>query len=127
MTNTQQLWLFNLPLVVVPSLHLATIPMCACMSFFVYKLDEVSAELQNPYGFDASDIALGTINDRLQRDMSQLTLEYDPDRALHTAPFPLMKYSNNGGENPQAGDWADDKKLVKTIGLGNLEQNTKKE
>jgi len=127
-----QLWVAFLPLVIVPSLHLCTIPMSTVLAFFIYKLDEISAEMQNPYGHDASDIALGTINDRLQNDLSQMLLTYDPKNARprnnnsnapSTMNFPIEPYTNL--ENPLGGDWADNEELVKRVGLGNLEENTK--
>ena len=39
--------------------------------------DEISAELQNPYGYDISDVGMGAINSRLQRELAQSTLLYN--------------------------------------------------
>jgi predicted membrane chloride channel (bestrophin family) len=41
-----KVWVFLLPFVLVPSLHMLTLPMSTTMAFFIYKLDEISAELQ---------------------------------------------------------------------------------
>jgi len=118
-----QVWVGFLPLVLVPTLHLCTVPMSTALAFFVYKLDEISAEMQNPYGHDASDIAITLIGDRLQCDLSQMLVVYDPlvSGATRTTPstpstsFPTKKYSNS---DEKAGDWADDEKLTKRVGLG---------
>ena len=101
--------------------------MSTTLAFFVYKLDEISAELQNPYGHDASDIALGTINDRLQQDLSQMLVVYDQSRRRRRRDmnFPLEPHTNLDepvGE-PGAGDWADNEKLIKRVGLGTLSGN----
>ena len=77
MKTSSVLWAAGVPLVLMPTLQLATIPMGAMLSFFVAKLDEISAELQNPYGYDISDVGMGSINRRLQRELAQSTLLYN--------------------------------------------------
>ena len=148
MKTSSVLWAACVPLVLMPTLQLATVPMCAMLSFFVAKLDEISAELQNPYGYDVSDVGMGAINQRLQAEMAQSILLYNHlDRHAHhpSANHPsaddrgggvlppwgvsgrgnAMDAAIDSGEPgalklglPAVGDWADNEKLWKAAKLG---------
>ena len=118
------LWAAGVPLVLMPTLQLATIPMGAMLSFFVAKLDEISAELQNPYGYDISDVGMGAINRRLQRELAQSTLLYNQyDTPVDAASGNAMDGAIDTGDAiklglPGVGDWKDNEKLWKAARLG---------
>jgi hypothetical protein len=124
MKTSSVLWAAGVPLVLMPTLQLATIPMGAMLSFFVAKLDEISAELQNPYGYDISDVGMGAINRRLQRDLAQSTLLYNQyDTPVDAASGNAMDGAIDTGDAiklglPGVGDWKDNEKLWKAARLG---------
>lgn len=63
------LWLWGLPLTLLPSMLWATPLVASSMAYVIFKLEDVAVEVQNPYGFTQSDIALCLLNDRLQAEM----------------------------------------------------------
>lgn len=133
MKTSSVIWCGAIPFVLMPTLQIATIPMCGMLSFFVSKIDEISAELQNPFGYDISDIGMGAINGRLQREVAQSVLIYN-----HYDASPLPWTVSGAGNAmdaaadskvagavklglPGAGDWKDNEKLWKAAGLGGRE------
>ncbi len=63
---TALLWLSFLPFVLIPSLHLFAIPISSVIGYVVFKLDDVSVELQDPFGWDHSDLTICVLNDHLK-------------------------------------------------------------
>jgi predicted membrane chloride channel (bestrophin family) len=123
MKTSSVLWAAGVPLVLMPTLQLATIPMGAMLSFFVAKLDEISAELQNPYGYDISDVGMGAINRRLQRELRQSTLLYNQYDTPVDGSGNAMDAAIDAGDAiklglPGVGDWKDNEKLWKAARLG---------
>ncbi len=123
MKTSSVLWAAGVPLVLMPTLQLATIPMGAMLSFFVAKLDEISAELQNPYGYDISDVGMGSINRRLQRELAQSMLLYNQYDTPVDGRGNAMDGAIDAGDAiklglPGVGDWADNEKLWKAARLG---------
>jgi len=135
MKTSSVLWTSALPFVLMPTLSFATVPVCGILSFFVCKIDEISAELQNPYGYDISDVGMGAINSRLQAEIAQSVLLYN-----HFSPGDLAApwdVSGKGNAMDEAidskeagavklglkgvGDWKDNEKLWKAAGLGGRE------
>ena len=135
MKISSALWTAGIPFVMLPTLHAAAVPMCALLVFFVTKIDEISAELQNPFGYDISDIGMGTISRRLQGEIAQSMLVYNHQETAMggQASFP---WGVSGVGNAQdatieamqpgtlklglagVGDWKDNEKLCKAAGLG---------
>eukprot|EP00403_Amphidinium_massartii_P022679 CAMPEP_0178406454 /NCGR_PEP_ID=MMETSP0689_2-20121128/18920_1 /TAXON_ID=160604 /ORGANISM="Amphidinium massartii, Strain CS-259" /LENGTH=226 /DNA_ID=CAMNT_0020027495 /DNA_START=433 /DNA_END=1113 /DNA_ORIENTATION=+ len=76
MRLTTQIWLGVLPFALLPPLQFITPLFCGFIGFVVYKLDDVSVELMNPYGFDRSDLPICLINERLREEMRSLLLAY---------------------------------------------------
>ena len=73
---TAALWLgCCLPFALLPQLHWATVPVGSAVGYVVYKLDAVSRELQNPFGFDHSDLPLSALTDRLQHEACDMLLD----------------------------------------------------
>ena len=123
MKTSSVLWAAGVPLVLMPTLQLATIPMGAMLSFFVAKLDEISAELQNPYGYDISDVGMGSINRRLQRELAQSMLLYNQYDTPVDGRGNAMDSAIDAGDAiklglPGVGDWKDNEKLWKAARLG---------
>ena len=123
MKTSSVLWAAGVPLVLMPTLQLATIPMGAMLSFFVAKLDEISAELQNPYGYDISDVGMGSINSRLQREFAQSMLLYNQYDTPVDGHGNAMDSAIDAGDAiklglPGVGDWKDNDKLWKAARLG---------
>jgi hypothetical protein len=123
MKTSSVIWAAGVPLVLMPTLQLATIPMGAMLSFFVAKLDEISAELQNPYGYDISDVGMGSINRRLQREFAQSMLLYNQYDTPVDGRGNAMDAAIDAGDAiklglPGVGDWADNEKLWKAARLG---------
>ena len=125
MKTSSVLWAAGVPLVLMPTLQLATIPMGAMLSFFVAKLDEISAELQNPYGYDISDVGMGSSTSRLQREFAQSMLLYNQyDTPVDAASGNAMDAAIDAGDAmiklglPGVGDWKDNEKLWKAARLG---------
>ena len=110
MKTSSVIWCGAIPFVLMPTLQIATIPMCGMLSFFVSKIDEISAELQNPFGYDISDIGMGAINGRLQREVAQSVLIYN-----HYDASPLP-WTVSGAGN--AMDAAADSKVAGAVKLG---------
>lgn len=71
-----QLWLGMLPLALVPTLLFATPVLSTAIAYVVYKLEDVAVELTNPFGYDASDHHICTLNDQLQVQLRGLLLRY---------------------------------------------------
>jgi predicted membrane chloride channel (bestrophin family) len=66
---TTLLWVHLLPFSVLPSLGAFSIPVCTVVGFIVIKLDDISVELQSPFGADSSDVDLSSATSRLQEAM----------------------------------------------------------
>jgi predicted membrane chloride channel (bestrophin family) len=76
MRFTIQVWLSMLPLALMPWLHWATVPTAGAIGFVVFKLDSIALELQNPFGFDYSDLPLCLMTDEAQMGVEAMLLEY---------------------------------------------------
>jgi len=84
-----QLWLGMLPLVMVPTLQVATPVLSSAIAYVVYKLDDVAVEISVPFGYDKSDLNVCLLNDRLQLELlsSQLTfLDWTPSATAVLGP-----------------------------------------
>jgi len=86
---------------------------CGVLSFCVCKVDEISAELQNPFGFDISDVGMGAMADRLREEVTQSLAVYS------RGALP----AGDRGRVTRAGDWLDDEKLWKEVGVGGRQRS----
>ena len=69
-------WCHLLPLSLLPSLGPVAIPLASIMGFLVVKLDDISIELQCPFGTDLSDIDLQTTTDQFAGVLEFRTEQY---------------------------------------------------
>ena len=76
MRFTTQLWLGILPLALLPTLQLATPIMAPAIGYVLLKMDDVSMELQNPFGMDKSDLDICVLTDRFQSTLEAQLLMY---------------------------------------------------
>mmetsp|Transcript_55837 Transcript_55837/g.103340 ORF Transcript_55837/g.103340 Transcript_55837/m.103340 type:complete len:455 (+) Transcript_55837:41-1405(+) len=76
MRLTTQFWLGVLPLAIMPPLQFVTPFFCGIIGYVVYKLDDVSVELMNPFGYDRSDLPICLINERLRAEIEHLLMVY---------------------------------------------------
>jgi len=67
MRLTAMIWLGILPLSLMPTLQWATPVFSTAIGYVVFKLDDISVELQNPFGFDRSDLSICILNDEFQK------------------------------------------------------------
>ena len=67
MRLTAMIWLGILPLSVLPTLQWSTPLFSVAIGYVVFKLDDISVELQNPFGFDRSDLSICILNDEFQQ------------------------------------------------------------
>ena len=95
-----------------------------CYPSSVAKLDEIAAELQNPYGATSPTWAWDAINRRLQRELAQSTLSVQPVRyARRRGVRQRHGRRHRRGRaiklgRPGVGDWADNEKPWKAARLG---------
>jgi len=73
---TTLLWLGILPLALLPSLQLATPIMAPAVGYVLLKMDDVSIEVQNPFGMDKSDLDICILTDRFQTTLEAQLLTY---------------------------------------------------
>mmetsp|Transcript_22310 Transcript_22310/g.51685 ORF Transcript_22310/g.51685 Transcript_22310/m.51685 type:complete len:406 (-) Transcript_22310:185-1402(-) len=64
-----QLWLALLPVALMPTLLWATPVLGTALGYAVYKLEDVAAEICNPFGVDKSDVSLCLLNDKFQQQL----------------------------------------------------------
>ena len=64
---TAMIWLGILPLSIMPTLQWSTPLFSVAIGYVVFKLDDISVELQNPFGFDRSDLSICILNDEFQQ------------------------------------------------------------
>ena len=69
---TAMLWLGILPISLMPSLTWFTPILSSAIGYVVFKLDDISVELQNPFGFDRSDLSICLLNDDFQAELKML-------------------------------------------------------
>lgn len=81
MRFTTLLWLGILPLALLPSLQVATPGLSTAIAFVVFKLDDVAVELQNPFGYDKSDLHICLLNDELQQELRHMAATFSPPPA----------------------------------------------
>lgn len=72
MRMTTLLWLGLLPLALLPCLLHLTPVLSWAIGFVVFKLDDVAVELQNPFGWDRSDLHICLLNDAYQQDSAAM-------------------------------------------------------
>merc|ERR1712228_693936 len=70
------LWLGMLPLAFLPSMLYTTPVVTTALGYVVFKLDDISIELQSPFGGDKSDIGICLLGDTLQRELHVMMLAY---------------------------------------------------
>lgn len=80
MRFTAMLWLGILPLALLPSLLWSTPLLATSIGYVVFKLDDISVELQNPFGFDRSDLSICLLNDDFQKQIGPLLYGFAGDR-----------------------------------------------
>ncbi|CAK9006265.1 unnamed protein product [Durusdinium trenchii] len=85
-----KLWLSILPVALVPTLHFATPLLGGSIGYVVYKLDDVAAEICNPFGVDESDISLCVMIDRFQLELLAALLAEVKYQPCHTAVMPEL-------------------------------------
>merc|ERR1712012_339224 len=73
---TTLIWLSMLPLAMLPSLLHVTPALSIAIGYVVLKLDDLAIELQAPFGWDRSDIAVCLLNDKLQAELMSLLTAY---------------------------------------------------
>ena len=78
---TAMIWLGFLPWTLVPALGLWAIPVSGVIGFVVFKLENVAAILQNPFGLHNSAIPICLQNDVFRRGVRSMLLHY---RSLET-------------------------------------------
>ena len=79
-------WVTLLPLAILPSLQMATPVLGAALGFVVFKLDDAAVEVQNPFGFDSSDLGICIHNDALQVQTREMLRSYLKTRDGETLP-----------------------------------------
>eukprot|EP00040_Diaphanoeca_grandis_P032786 m.199474 g.199474 ORF g.199474 m.199474 type:complete len:512 (+) comp32737_c0_seq1:255-1790(+) len=74
--GTSLMWLTMLPLALAPWLHVFAIPVASMVAFVIFKIENMAMALQNPFGFDPSDLPICTFNDDLQEQILETLLRY---------------------------------------------------
>jgi len=82
MRATTILWLGILPLCLLPSLTWATPLLASPIGYVVFKLDDISVELQNPFGFDRSDLSICIQNELLQEQFESMLRSFVGDEPI---------------------------------------------
>merc|ERR1711924_451708 len=73
---TMLVWLGVLPIALVPGVMWATPVFATSIAYVVFKLDDLSIEMQNPFRLERSDLNLCILNDELQRELHSALLAY---------------------------------------------------
>ena len=66
---------FTLPVVLVEFLGYATIPATIFIAYFILGLEEVAAEIENPFGEDANDLPLDQFTTTIRSSVFELLCE----------------------------------------------------
>ena len=120
MKTSSVLWAAGVPLVLMPTLQLATIPMGAMLSFFVAKRDCVSCRTRtattSPTWGWVPSTAASSGSWRSRRSCTTSTIR-------PSTPRPQTPCSHGAGAPiklglPGVGDWKDNEKLWKAARLG---------
>eukprot|EP00746_Dinoflagellata_sp_MGD_P017176 gnl/MRDRNA2_/MRDRNA2_139233_c0_seq1.p1 gnl/MRDRNA2_/MRDRNA2_139233_c0~~gnl/MRDRNA2_/MRDRNA2_139233_c0_seq1.p1 ORF type:complete len:417 (-),score=43.73 gnl/MRDRNA2_/MRDRNA2_139233_c0_seq1:282-1532(-) len=93
------LWSVLLPFSLVPTLQWATPVLSTSIAYVVFKLDDVAVELQNPFGYDRSDLAICLLTDKLQHELcAMLTTQLTRDMPTGTVPQEIVdeEYDTRG-------------------------------
>eukprot|EP00929_Paragymnodinium_shiwhaense_P043188 TRINITY_DN22243_c0_g1_i4.p1 TRINITY_DN22243_c0_g1~~TRINITY_DN22243_c0_g1_i4.p1 ORF type:complete len:376 (-),score=66.07 TRINITY_DN22243_c0_g1_i4:72-1199(-) len=69
-------WLGALPVALLPGLLWATPPSAMCIAYVVFKLEDISIEIQNPFTLTRSDLNLCMLNDELHGELHASLLTY---------------------------------------------------
>ncbi|KAI8336020.1 Bestrophin, RFP-TM, chloride channel-domain-containing protein [Blakeslea trispora] len=66
------LYIFFLPFALVDSVAWLTAPIVALVSFTLFGIEAIGAELENPFGYDANDLPLNKYCDELKKEVEYI-------------------------------------------------------
>jgi predicted membrane chloride channel (bestrophin family) len=75
MRMTVLLWCALLPFALVPPVGAAAIPIASALAFVVIKMDDVSVEIQDPFGLHLSDIDVSSATESLVLSLLALLVQ----------------------------------------------------
>ncbi|KAJ3095745.1 hypothetical protein HDU97_006571 [Phlyctochytrium planicorne] len=76
------IYLLSLPFQLVSALSWATIPVVSIASFTYFGIESIAGQIENPFGYDANDLALDTFITQIREEILELTSHQyvkDPD------------------------------------------------
>jgi putative membrane protein len=68
------LYCFALPFQVVKDLQLWTVPVVGVVAFALFGIEAIGLEIENPFGYDANDIPLDRLCQKLHNDIEELII-----------------------------------------------------
>src|SRR5262249_35867263 len=75
------LFCFTVPFAMVDAMGWYTPIATAILAFGMFGIDEIGVEIEDPFGYDANDLPLDAIGNRIAEDTRAILAQRDPDHS----------------------------------------------